>query len=305
MMELYRKYRPTRLKDVLGQPEAVNILRKKIKSESVPHAILFHGPPGTGKTTLARIIAKHVKCSDYDLQEKNTADYRGIDSIREIRNSVNQAPMSGESRVWILDEVHKATNDAQNAMLKLLEEPPDHVYFILCTTDPQKLLSTILQRCTVIRLLPIPFEDIRDIVKNVCHQENIKLSKKVFERLIEYAEGSAREALQILDKIYQLEDEREQLDAIEKASVKTQAITIARMLLNTKTKWKQISPILKELENEDAEQIRYMILGYGRAVLLSKDTPRAFRMIESFRDNFYDSKFSGVVAACYEVIQGG
>jgi len=304
-MELYRKYRPTRLKDVLGQPEAVNILRKKIKSESVPHAILFHGPPGTGKTTLARIIAKHVKCSDYDLQEKNTADYRGIDSIREIRNSVNQAPMSGESRVWILDEVHKATNDAQNAMLKLLEEPPDHVYFILCTTDPQKLLSTILQRCTVIRLLPIPFEDIRDIVKNVCHQENIKLSKKVFERLIEYAEGSAREALQILDKIYQLEDEREQLDAIEKASVKTQAITIARMLLNTKTKWKQISPILKELENEDAEQIRYMILGYGRAVLLSKDTPRAFRMIESFRDNFYDSKFSGVVAACYEVIQGG
>jgi DNA polymerase III subunit gamma/tau len=293
------------LKDVLGQDEAVNILRKKIKSQSIPHAILFHGPPGTGKTTLARIIAKQVGCSEYDLQEKNTADYRGIDSVRDIRSSMSQAPMNGESRVWILDEVHKATNDAQNAMLKLLEEPPDHVYFILCTTEPQKLIPTIVQRCTVIRLLPIPSEDVEAIVKNVCEQEHIKLSKKVFTQLIEYAEGSAREALQILDKIYQLENEDEQLDAVEKASVKAQAITIARMLLNTKTRWKQISPILKELENEDAEQIRWMILGYGKSVLLSKDTPRAFRMIEAFRDHFYDCKFAGVVAACYEVIQGG
>jgi len=304
-MELYRKYRPKRLKDVKGQTEAVNILKKKIEAGSIPHAILFHGPPGTGKTTLARIIARHVKCSQYDFQENNTADYRGIDSIREIRNVIHQAPINGQSRVWLLDEVHKATNDAQNAMLKLLEEPPDHVYFILCTTEPQKLISTIQQRCTVIRLLPIPPDDIEKIVKNVCKQEHIKLSDKVLEKLVEYAEGSAREALQILDKIYQLDSKSEQMAAIEKASVTAQVITIARQLLNPKTKWKQISPTLKQLENEDAEQIRYIVLGYAKAVLLNKDTPRAFRMIEAFRDNFYDCKFAGIVAACYEVIQGG
>lgn len=305
MKELYRKYRPKQLKDVLGQPQAVNILRKKIKSESIPHAILIHGPYGTGKTSLGYLIAKYVKCSQYDFHEQNTADYRGIDSVRDIRATINQAPIDGDSRVWLLDEAHKCTSDAQSALLKILENPPDHVYFILCTTEPQKLLNGIVQRCLVLRLKPIPDDCMKDIVKNVCEKEKIKLSEDVFEKLIEYAEGSAREALQILDKIQELDSEEEQLDAIEKASIKTQTILIARKLMDTRTKWRDIAPLLKELVNEDAEQIRYMILGYAKTVLLNKDNPRAFRMMELFLDNFYDSKFSGVVAACYEIIQNG
>jgi len=304
MKEFYRKHRPKTFADILGQEGAVSTLEKKAKTNSIPHAILLHGPYGTGKTSIARVLARVLKCSKYDFQEKNTADYRGIDSIREIRATVNQAPIDGDCRVWLLDETHKCTGDAQNAMLKLLEDPPDHAYFILATTEPQKLIEGIKQRCLCLKLNPIPIEQLIHIVKRVCKKEKITLSSDVLDKLTEYAAGSAREALQILDRIYQLDLEKQQLKAIEKTSVTTQTILIARSLMNTKTKWRDITPILKELENEDAEQIRYLILGYAKTVLLNKDNPRAFRMIEAFRDNFYDSKFSGIISACYEILQG-
>lgn len=302
--ELYRKHRPDELSDVLGQEQAISIIERKLKTHSFPHAIMLYGPFGTGKTTLARIIADCLGCGQYDFEELNTADYRGIDSIRDIRGKINHAPINGDVRVWLMDEIHKATNDAQNAMLKLLEDPPDHVYFILATTEPEKLLNGIHQRCLKIKLNPIKVEHLESIIKNVCKKEKIKLHSKVLEKITEYANGSAREALQILDKIYQIPDPKEQFKAIEKTSAVTQTIEIARKLLNTKTKWRDIASIIRELEGEDPEGLRYMVLNYGMRVLLKKDNPRAFRMMEAFRDNFYDSKFAGFVASCYEVIQG-
>jgi len=303
MKAFYRKYRPKTFDDVLGQEDAVKTLTRKWESDTIPHSILIHGPYGTGKTTLARIIARCLECDKFDFTEKNSANYRGIDEIRNIRSTVNQAPIGGPVRVWLLDEVHKATNDAQNAMLKLLEDPPEHAYFILATTEPEKLLKGISQRCLSLKLNPIPDKSIYNIVKNVCSKEKIKLSKPVMQKLVEYSDGAAREALQILDRIYQLDDEDEQIEAIEKVSIKTQAIQIARMLLSTNTKWRDLAPILRELQNEDSERIRYMILGYGKSVLLNKDNPRAYRMMDAFRENFYDSKFAGVVVACYEILQ--
>lgn len=304
MKELYRKYRPKRIDDFLGQDKAVDIIQKKFDSNTIPHSILLHGPYGTGKTTLAVIISHLLKCGSEDFKKLNSADYRGIDSVRDIRRTVNQAPMNGNVRVWLLDEVHKTTNDAQNAMLILLENPPDHAYFILATTEPDKLISGIKQRCLSIKLNPIGDASLSKIIKRVCHKERIKLKNSVREKLVKYAGGSAREALQILDKIYLLKSSKEQLRSIEEASMATAAIEIARRLINQRTKWHDLAPILKKLENEDPEQIRWMILGYGKSVLLGKDNPRAFRMIEAFRENFYDSKFAGVIAACYEIIQG-
>jgi len=302
MEEFYRKYRPEKFSDVIGQDSVVNIIKNKWKTKTIPHAILLCGPFGVGKTTIARIIAKCLKCSPYDLIEKNSADYRGIDDIRAIRSTMNNAPIEGDVRVWVLDECHKITSDAANALLKILEDPPSHAYFILATTEPERLLDGIRQRCLVLKLNPISEESLQAIVQQVCSKEKIKLAEPVMEKLLEYAGGSAREALQILDRVHQLESKQEQLEAITKISTTTKVIEIVKLLLNKNTKWNQLTPILKELQGEDAEQIRYITLSYARSVLLGRDNPRAFRIIEAFRDNFYDCKFSGVVAACYEVL---
>jgi DNA polymerase-3 subunit gamma/tau len=304
MKELYRKYRPRKFAGVYGQDDVIRTLRNKCGTNTIPHAILLYGPYGTGKTTIARIIAWHLKCGRLDLTEKNAADYRGIEEIRTIRATIRQAPIHGPVRVWLLDEVHKATSDAQNAMLKLLEDPPEHAYFILATTEPERLLAGIRQRCLALRLKPLSQKAIRHIVQRVCTKEKINIPQAVMDKLVEFAGGSGREALQILDRIYQLDSESYQLAAITGVSARTQTIEIARLLMRTGTKWRDLLPILRNLQHEDPEQIRYMVLGYAKTVLLAKNNARAFRLIEAFRDNFYDSKFCGIISACYEVLQG-
>src|SRR5688572_25883760 len=141
-MELYKKFRPKTLKGVVGQEGAVSSLQSMIDKGRLPHTILFSGPSGCGKTTIARILKGILECSDLDFFEINCADFKGIDMVRDIRRYVGIPPLHGKSRVWLIDEAHQLTKDAQNAFLKLLEDTPKHAYFMLATTDPQKLLPT-------------------------------------------------------------------------------------------------------------------------------------------------------------------
>ena len=305
-MELYRKYRPKKLDELVGQNSIVKMLQSMIDKNRIPHAILLTGQSGCGKTTIARILRKELKCGKHDFNELNCADNRGIEDIRKIRRRMKQVAISGKCRIWLIDEAHKLTNDAQNALLKMLEDTPSHIYFMLATTDPQKLTRTIRTRCTEIAVKPLSATDMNKLLLSICKLEKEKTSKKVLAKIIEVSEGSARKALVLLNQVIELDDEDESLDAIKASTAEVAGIMIARALFNTYTKWPAMAQILKDTAKEEPEGLRWMILGYAKTILLSgsKLSNRAYLVIEAFREHFYDSKHAGLTAACYEIVVG-
>lgn len=298
--ELYKRHRPRALKAVMGAEQTVAALNNMLAKGTVPHTILFHGPSGCGKTTLARILKTALNCHDMDFKELNCSDFRGIDTIREIARLMNLAPTGGTCRIWLLDEVHQLSKDGQNAALKMLEDTPPHVYFFLCTTDPQKLLKTIQTRCCEMPVRLLSYEELDKLVKKVMARENIQLSEDVVEEIVASSQGSARTALVLLDKVANLEP-GEQVAAIQqKLAQENEAIELCRALLQQKD-WGTVCSILKNLKAEP-ETVRHAVLGYARTVLLSKKDNQAFMVIQAFQDHFYDSKAAGLVRACYEAL---
>jgi len=223
--------------------------------------------------------------------------------VRNIRREMNLAPIAGPVRVYLIDECHKLTGDAQNAFLKILEDTPKHVYFFLATTDPQKLLKTVKTRCTEFNLKELTPRGIKELIGKVAKKEKVKVSEDVTDKIINVCEGSARKVLVLLNQVIGLKDEDEQLDALGSSDSQEQAINIARALINKKTTWTEMKGILSDVK-EDPEGLRYMILGYASSVLLKSQNDRAYEIINCFSSNFYDSKRAGLIAACYEVITG-
>lgn len=306
--ELYRVYRPRKLEEVVGQPGAVKQLQELIAKKRLPHAILFHGPSGTGKTTLARILRKALGVADteYDYVEINAADARGIDDIRKIDRDMSLAGFGQSNRrMYTIDEAHKLTGDAQNCLLKMLEDPPEHVYFVLCTTDPKKVIATVRSRCTEIGLKPVADSHLDALVKFVLKEEKVKIDQKVIDKIVLSAYGGARKALVLLDAVIDITDEKEQLAAVEGADANTPAFDLVKALClyGGTPKWADVAKILKDIEGEDAEGLRNMILAAARSALLTKGSPQAFRVINIFRDPFYDNPNAGravLAACCYE-----
>lgn len=307
--ELYKRHRPKTLDELIGQPEAVRTLKKLLaKPEQFPHTIMLAGASGVGKTTVARILKRELGCSNNDFHELNCADDRGVETVRGIRSRMNLSPVNGKCRIWLIDEAHKLTSDAQNAFLKPLEDTPDHVYFILCTTEPNKLISTIRTRSTQINLSALKQDDLQRLIVAVAKREKVKLSEEVSIKIAENADGSARKALVLLNSVIGLDDEDEMLDAIAKSDVKKQAIEIARVLIKPGVKWEQVRAVLAEvdLDAESPEQLRYMILGYASSIMLKggKLTPRAALILEAFADPYYNSGKAGLIRSCWDTVQG-
>lgn len=198
---LYRKYRPHTFAEVRDQDHIVSVLEGAIAKQSVPHALLFAGGRGTGKTTLARIFASAIGTQSVDIYEIDAASNRGIDDIRELREAVHTTPYESPYKVYIIDEVHMLTKEAFNALLKTLEEPPAHVIFILATTEEEKLLDTIISRCQVFRFRSPSRAVLATTVIDVAKKEGFTLTPEAADLIAVAANGSFRDALGITQKV--------------------------------------------------------------------------------------------------------
>lgn len=218
---LYLKYRPQTFEEVAGQEAIVRTLKNALANDKLAHAYLFAGPRGTGKTTMARLLAKALDCSEGighqcnqcenclaitegthpDVIEIDAASNNGVDQVRELIEKVNYSPIKGRYKVYIIDEVHMMTDAAFNALLKTIEEPPERVIFILCTTEPYKILPTILSRCQRFDFGKIPEEEIKTKLADILQKEGVTFDEKSLQLIVRLADGGMRDALSILDQV--------------------------------------------------------------------------------------------------------
>ena len=259
---LYRKYRPKTFDDVYGQQIVVQTLKNVIKNNKLTHAYLFVGPRGTGKTSIAKIFAKTINClhpedglscekcdicisnnsnENVDIIEMDAASNNGVDEIREIRNHITLLPTVSKYKIYIIDEVHMLTTGAFNALLKTLEEPPEHIIFILATTEPHKIPLTIMSRCQSFEFKPIPVATIKERLKYICAQENINIDDKSLNLIAEESNGGLRDAVSMLD----------QLNAYADGNIKYEDV----LLLNGRINDDEIEKFMTEMANDDLNSV--------------------------------------------------
>ncbi|BBE31321.1 DNA polymerase III subunit gamma/tau [Tepiditoga spiralis] len=228
-LSLYRKYRPKTFDEIYGQKHVKKYFENAILKNEISHAYIFNGPRGTGKTSVARILAKVLNCENLeeynpcnkcshcvsinegsymDVIELDAASNRGIDEIRQIRDSANYRPVSGKYKVYIIDEFHMLTREAFNALLKTLEEPPEHVIFILATTNLEKVPETIISRSQLINFKNIGYEDIKNMIKYVSNSESIEIEESAINIISKKAKGGMRDALSLLEQVMKFSDNK-------------------------------------------------------------------------------------------------
>lgn len=309
-MPLHTDFRPTSFDEVVGNETTVKALRAALGRKDCNRSMLFTGPAGCGKTTLAYVVACELGAassafpSESDFHDLNSADFRGVDMVREIRRASQFAP-KGEHRVWLLDECHKLSPDAQAALLKLLECPPARTWFILATTDPARLIVTIRRRCAQYKVSPLTEGQLSRLLKSVCRAAGVRIPTQIRKQIAQDAAGSAGMALSVADSIVGLSPE-EMSEAAAKAAQKQDLVIELCRALAKGAKWKAVAELLLEMKDEDAESVRRVIQDYFRKVLLGaksdQDQSHAYLILAAFTTAFYDSGHAGLAVACYEAL---
>ncbi|MBI4093586.1 DNA polymerase III subunit gamma/tau [Candidatus Kaiserbacteria bacterium] len=274
---LYRAYRPQSFKEVRGQPQVTDVLEKAIHNKKIAHAYLFSGSRGTGKTSVARILAKELGVSDKDLYEIDAASNRGIDDIRLLREGVYAMPFESPYKFYIIDEAHMLTKDAWNAFLKTLEEPPPHALFVLATTERDKVPETIQSRCEIYSFKQPTREMLVGVVSDVAKKEGFTLERSAAELVALLAEGSFRDALGILQKVLSVSDNKKvEVSEVEAVAGAPRGEHV-RSLLSSIVK-KDANGALKAVraalsENIDARVLAKLLIHRMRVVLLMRYAP--------------------------------
>jgi DNA polymerase-3 subunit gamma/tau len=274
---LYRAYRPSDWDEVRGQPQVTDTLQKAIKNKKVAHAYLFTGGRGTGKTSVARILARALGVSDKDLYEIDAASQTSVDDIRELREAVTVMPFESPYRFYIIDEAHMLSRNAWNAFLKTLEEPPAHVIFVMATTERDKVPETIQSRCEIYSFKQPTREILSQIVTDIGKKEGYALERPAAELVALLAEGSFRDALSILQKVLAVSKDKK-IDAEEVAQVSgaPRGELVRQIVRGLATR--DANAALKGIEqavgeNMDARTLAKLLIHRMRVVLLSRYAP--------------------------------
>lgn len=275
---LYTQYRPNNFKDVIGQDHIVSVLHEAVSNGDIAHAYLFSGSRGTGKTSVARILAKSIGTSTDDLYEIDAASNTSVEDVRELNESVNTLPFSSKFKVYILDEVHMLSKSAFNALLKTLEEPPEHVIFILATTEPHKLPDTVVSRCEPYTFRRPTQSILRDFVKKVAQKEEYKIEDAAADLVALIGDGSFRDTLGILQKVMKATKGKNiKHDLVEEITDSPSHERVNEYLRALADR--DIEPGLQAIQkvvdaNKDVTVFTKLILEKLRAILLMKIDPK-------------------------------
>ena len=287
MKALYRKYRPLHLSEVIGQDKTIEQLQGALIKGKISHAYLFVGPRGCGKTSVARIFAHEINHFDYQLEDSyidiieiDAATFTSVDNIRELREKAMIMPTLGKYKVYIIDEVHMLSNSAFNALLKILEEPPEHVIFIMATTNPEKIPATIISRTQIYRFNLAEPKVMQDFLRSVCDKEGIKISDDALKIITERGGGSFRDSLSILNQIGTINLSEKTIEASDASA----ALGIPEH--------QEIQNLINFYENSDTENITNALaalLNYGTTAesitlelikqILKNPTPKSLQLV--------------------------
>jgi len=308
-MTLNVDYRPMSLDEIVGNEATVESLRSVLKREKdIPGSYFFTGLPGGGKTTLAYVLKEELSISDFDFYEYNSANTRGIDTIRDIGISMRTAPMNGDRKLYLLDECHQITGPALEGLLKMLEDPPKHVMFAMCTSEPEKIkgntLKAIRRRCFEAEVKPLRRGQIKDLLNQVLEAENDKeFPDEIITKIAVSCWGSAGQALSLLDSVIDMDDIDQMEEAIENLVVSEKSVKeLCKILIDHRitgdNKWEQIRKVLPNLKG-DLESTRYAICTYLEKVIVGRPmSPGLLNAAACFTDSFMYTGRLGLVLAC-------
>jgi DNA polymerase III gamma/tau subunit len=282
----HTKYRPDRLEDVVGQGAIVKSLAGVVERDQ-SHAFLFCGPSGTGKTTLARIVAAMVGCQEKDVLDVNAATHTGIDAMRAVQEPLQYKPFGkAQSKAVVVDECHRLSGNAWDSLLKNVEEPQSYVYWFFCTTEPGKVPATIKTRCSSFTLKLVNDQDIGKLLDRVTKAEKIKLVSSVKDLVIKEAGGSPRQALVNLALVQDVDDRREAAEILKSAHSSEPVRELCQFVAQGRGSWAKAMVIISKLEDENPESIRIVVCNYIGAALKNAKSDKDACFFLGILDNF-------------------